>query len=119
MTAPLRVVEVNTPLGTFLPQFIMGAVKENLVFEGTSLAVQEIPYDDAESRCMFDTRFVATAGALRTHGAEALSKCLEEIQRLAVERNGLDYIQSFTLPTGKLWIMDSDYYVTALLPDEY
>ena len=97
----------------------MGSVKDNLVFEDTSLAVQEIPYDDPESRCMFDTRFVATAGALRTHGAETLAKCLEEIQRLAVERNGLDYLQVFTLPTGKLWIIDSDYYVTALMPDEY
>ena len=94
------------------PNFSMGAVKENL-------QPQEVSFEHADSCCMFDTRFVATPAALELHGAEIIGQCLQELQKLAQERNGLDYIQVFRLPRGQLWIMDSDYYVTALLPSDY
>lgn len=120
MTAPLRVVGAGTPLGTLLLQFIMGQVKENLTDATSSaLKMQEIPFDHPDSRCMFDSQFVATTGALRMHGADAIARRLQELQKLAEERKGLDYLQVFRLPSGRLWIIDSDQYVTALLPDEY
>lgn len=100
----------------------MGAVKENLRPEAdtsSALQPQEIPFGHPDSRCMFDTRFVATTGAIETHGAVTLALCLRELQCLARHRNGLDYLQVFRLPSGPLWIIDSDHYVTALLPDEY
>lgn len=99
----------------------MGQVKENLLLEATSSALQpqEIPFDHPDSRCMFDTQFVATTAALRLHGPAEIALCLRELQKLAQERNGLDYLQVFHLPSGPLWIMDSGYYVTALLPSDY
>ena len=99
----------------------MGAVKENLRLEATSSALQtqEISFDHPDSRCMFDGPFYATSGAIEMHGEDMIARCHQELQRLAVERRGLDYLQVFRLPTGKLWLIDSGHYVSALLPDEY
>lgn len=100
----------------------MGAVKENLrplADTSSALQPQEIPFNQPESRCMFDGRFFATPGALETHGEQTIALCLQELEKLAGERNGLDYLQVFRLSTGRLWIIDSGAYVTALLPEEY
>ncbi len=99
----------------------MGAVKENLRPEDTSLALQkqEISFEHPDSRCMFDGPFYSTSGVLEVHGADTIARCHLELQQLAGERNGLDYLQVFCLPSGKLWLIDSGHYVTALLPDEY
>lgn len=100
----------------------MGAVKENLVpVDDTSsaLQIQEIPFDHPDSRCMFDSPVYTTPGALETHGADTIALCLQELQKLARQRGGLDYLQVFRLLGGPLWIIDSDRYVTALLPEEY
>lgn len=100
----------------------MGAVKENLViFDDTSsaLEMQEIPFCHPDSRCMFDGPFYSTPGALEAHGAVTIALCVRELQKLAADRNGLDYLQIFRLPNGPLWIMDRGHYVSVLLPSEY
>ena len=87
--------------------------------ESLILKTQEIPFDHPDSRYMFDSQFFATTAALKEFGAETIGFCLDVLQKLAREQNGLDYLQVITLPKGTLWIMDSDSYVTALLPSDY
>ena len=127
MTAPLRVVGVRTPLGTFLPQFFMGSVKENLRPEDTSSALQtqEIPFDHPDSRYMFqpgDKPFLATPAAIELHGDD-IGRWLIQLQTLALEKNGLDYLQVVTIPgrPEPLWFIEDDDggAITALLPSDY
>ena len=88
------------------------------------LQMQEIPYDDPESRCMFrpgpKKPFVATPAALAMY-PEALSRCLRQLHQLAVEKNGLAYFQIFDDPDKPegLWFMEDGQAITALLPSDY
>ena len=65
------------------------------------LKVQEIPYDDPDSRYMFQPSpqkpFVTTPAAIAMY-RDAIARCLSQLQQLAVEKNGLDYLQVFEDP---------------------
>jgi hypothetical protein len=90
------------------------------------LKPQEIPYDSPESNCYFSPGlkpFLATPAAVEMYGMETIIECLREVQRMAFEHGGLDYIQVFEDPRKPepLWIIeDGDGgAITALLPSDY
>ena len=88
------------------------------------LQMQEIPYNDPESRYMFrpgpKKPFFATPAALAMY-PEALSRCLRQLYALALKENGLDYFQVFEDPDKpeSLWFMEDDQAITALLPSDH
>lgn len=92
-----------------------------------TLRPQEIPFDDPHSRFFFQPEaekpFVATRGAFALYGAEAIHRCLNQLQALAQERSGIDYLQVFLDPTKaeNLWFFEDGPggAITALLPSEY
>ena len=94
--------------------------------ENPILKVQEIPYDHPDSQYMFqpgpEKPFVATPAAIELY-RDAIFRCLVKIQTLAVEKNGLDYLQVFDDPDKPeaLWFMEDDPggAITALLPSDY
>ena len=87
---------------------------------------QEIPYDHADSSCLFrpkkDMPFLATPAAIALYG-DAILTCLSSLQKLALFHNGLDYLQVFTDPEKDeaLWFIEDGPggAITALLPSEY
>ena len=90
------------------------------------LKLQEIPYDAPTSTNLFmptsDKPFLLTPAAQDEFGIGTIIFCLSKLQRLAAERNGLDYHQVFTRADGlRLWfIEDGDGgAITALLPSDY
>ena len=92
-----------------------------------TLKQQEIPFDHADSCNFFQPTvnkpFVATPAALDRFGQDAIVRCLAELQRLADQHQGLDYLQVFLTQDGSdpLWfIEDGDGgAITALLPSDY
>lgn len=86
---------------------------------------QEIPLGHPDSCHMFRKRLVATQGALRAFGVEAIYACFLHLQKKAQEHNGIDYHQVFQVladrPCGStvLWFVEDDEVVTALLPSDY
>ena len=90
------------------------------------LQVQEISYDDPDSRYMFQPSpqkpFVTTPAAIAMY-RDAIGRCLSQLQQLAVEKNGLDYLQVFEDPDKPegLWFMEDDDggAITALLPSDH
>jgi hypothetical protein len=88
------------------------------------LQIQEIPYDDPESRYMFrpgpGKQFVATPAAIAMY-PEAICRCLTKLQELAAKKNGLDYLQMFDDPdkSESLWFMEDEQAITALLPSDH
>ena len=91
------------------------------------LRPQEIPFDDPQSKYLFQPSpakpFVATPAALERFGRDMIVACLQMLQRKAAEHNGVDYLQVFEDPTkgGRLWFMEDDEggAITALLPSDY
>lgn len=92
-----------------------------------TLKAQGIPFDHADSTCMFrpgnDKPFVATPAAIAAYGQETIVACLEELRRLATAHNGLDYLQVFEDPRKReaLWFIEDGPggAITALLPSDY
>jgi hypothetical protein len=92
-----------------------------------TLKTQEIPFDHPDSRWLFQASatkpFLATPAALVRFGSDTIMRCLAQLQALARERQGLDYLQVFVPPDGSesLWfIEDGDGgAITAILPSEY
>lgn len=90
------------------------------------LKPQEIPFDHPESRYMFqpgpDKPLAATPAAIAMY-RDAIHRCLTQLQELAVEKNGLDYLQVFEDPDRPeaLWFIDDGPGgpITALLPSDY
>lgn len=90
------------------------------------LKVQEIPFDHPDSRYMFqpsaEKPFLSTPGAIAIY-REQIYHCLIQLQELAKQHNGLDYLQVFTAPDDgeDLWFIEDDAggAVTALLPSDY
>ena len=90
------------------------------------LLVQEIPYDDPDSRYMFqpssEKPFVATPAAIAIY-RDAIYRCLVQLQKLAIEKNGLDYQQVFedSSRPEPLWFIEDDDggAITALLPSDH
>jgi len=90
------------------------------------LFVPEIPYDDPDSWYMFqpsaEKPFVATPDEIAIY-RDAIYRCLVQLQQLAMEKNGLDYLQVFDDPDRPepLWFMEDDDggAITALLPSDH
>ena len=91
-----------------------------------TLKAQEIPFDHPDSRYCFQPSpqkpFLATPAAIALY-ADAIPRCLAQLQALAQLHGGLDYLQVFTDP-GKaeaLWFIEDDDggAITALLPSDY
>ncbi len=90
------------------------------------LKVQEIPYDHPDSRYMFkpgaEKPFLATPAAIESY-RHAIHACLAELQALAEQKRGLDYLQVFDDPekAEALWFIEDDTggAITALLPSDY
>ncbi|MGA2618940.1 MAG: hypothetical protein ABSF26_15120 [Thermoguttaceae bacterium] len=91
-----------------------------------TLKPQEIAFDDPRSDCRFqpsDTKpFLATPAALAAYG-DTIFPCLAALQRLAKEKDGIDYLQVFTDPSQHeaLWFIEDGEggAITALLPSDY
>lgn len=90
------------------------------------LKAQEIPFDHPDSRYMFqpspEKPFLSTPAAIALY-REQVYLCLTQLQELAREHNGLDYLQVFEHSKGveSLWFMEDDEggAITALLPSDY
>lgn len=65
------------------------------------LKAQEIPYDHPESVNMFqpgpDKPFLTTPAAIELY-RDQIYRCLAQLQQLAQEKGGLDYLQVFDDP---------------------
>jgi hypothetical protein len=91
-----------------------------------TLKAQEIPFDNPDSCNFFQPNdkkpFLATPAALAAYG-DVILPCLLSLQRLARERDGLDYLQVFLDPTKPeaLWFIEDGEggAITALLPSDY
>jgi len=90
------------------------------------------PQEQENKKYFFNGRSLITAGAqaLLTQ-AEAI-KMVQELQKLAIEKKGIDYLQVFKNENGKrIWVIDQldegmkkehppeHNYFTILLPSEY
>lgn len=90
------------------------------------LKPQEIPYDHPDSRYMFqpsdEKPLLSTPAAIAVY-REQIHRCLTQLQELARQHNGLDYLQVFEDPdnTEALWFIEDDIggAITALLPSDY
>lgn len=91
------------------------------------LKPQEVPFDDPRSNCFFrpgpTKPFVATPEALKLYDEQTIIGCLFQLQDLAKEHDGIDYLQVFidSSKSEHLWfIEDGDGgAITVLLPSEY
>jgi hypothetical protein len=91
-----------------------------------TLKMQEIAFDAPASRYHFrpsaDKPFVATPAAIEHYG-DLLWPCLHQLQALATEQGGIDYLQVFEDPSKPeaLWLIEDDTggAITALLPSDY
>ena len=106
----------RTPLGTFLPQFIMGAMKELYASLGdeTSPAVltlkpQEIPLNHKWSDCMFipmRRKPLAVTPRARALYGDQIEACLQKLQALAQIHGGLSSLQVFHHgELSELWLL--------------
>jgi hypothetical protein len=90
------------------------------------LKTQEIPFDHPQSCNMFRPQankpLVATPAAVDLYGRSILTYWMQ-LQKLAIEKNGLDYLQVFENSTGQepLWFIEDGEggAITALLPSDY
>lgn len=90
------------------------------------LKTQEIPFDHPDSRYMFQPGsvkpFLATPAAIQAY-RHAIYDCLLQLQNLAREKNGIDYLQVFDDPDQPeaLWFIEDDDggAITALLPSDH
>jgi hypothetical protein len=90
------------------------------------LKVEEIPFDHPDSHYMFqpgpEKPFLATPAAIALY-RDAIYRCLTELQRLAGQKQGLDYLQVFEDPdkAEPLWFIEDDAggAITALLPSDH
>ena len=90
------------------------------------LKIQEIPFDHPESRYMFrpepNKPLVATPAALDLYGRSILDYLIQ-LQTLARQKNGLDYLQVFedSSKSEPLWFIEDGEggAITALLPSDY
>ena len=91
-----------------------------------TLKPQEIPLDSPDSRYMFqpgpDKPFLATPAAIALY-REQIHHCLTQLQELARQHQGIDYLQVFndSEKAEALWFIEDDTggAITALLPSDY
>lgn len=90
------------------------------------LKMQEIPFESPESKYMFRPApwkpLVATPAAIELY-RDQIHRCLTQLQELAIEKKGIDYLQVFDDPdkAEALWFIEDDIggAITALLPSDY
>ena len=85
---------------------------------------QEPSFDHPDSRCRFrldgTKPVVATREALAEFSRDEILKALLLLEEKAVEHDGLDYLQSFKDELERrLWVIENDEAITALLPEDY
>ena len=91
------------------------------------LKKQEIPFPDRQSTNLFVPKrnkpFVATRNAVDVFGETIILEKLCELQILARQHHGLDYLQVFTSQNGgkDLWFIEDGEggAITALLPEDH
>ena len=91
-----------------------------------TLKMQEVAFTDPASHYQFqpsaEKPFVSTPAAIEYYG-EVLWPCLHQLQQLADEHDGIDYLQVFEDPSKPepLWFIEDDAggAITALLPSDY
>ena len=91
------------------------------------LKPQEIAFDDPRSSCRFRSNgtkpFLTTPGARELYGDVIVCGCLSILQALAIEHDGIDYLQVFIddKKPEPLWFIEDGEggAITALLPSEY
>ncbi len=90
------------------------------------------PQEQENQKYFFNGKGVMTAGAQDLLKREEAIKIVQELQPLAIEKGGLDYLQTFKNEKGeRIWVIDQlntsmkkehpkehDYF-TILLPSEY
>lgn len=92
-----------------------------------TLKTQEIPLDHPDSCNSFQPLagkpFLATPAAIDLYGTETILACLRQLQVLAHEHHGLDYLQVFIDPDRPeaLWFIEDGEggAITALLPSDH
>lgn len=90
-----------------------------LVWQG-----QEPPFDHPDScwhyRLDSSKPVVATRAATFEFTREEILGAFEFLQQKAVEHRGLDYIQTFKDRRGRrLWVIENEEAITAMLPEDY
>ena len=85
---------------------------------------QEPPLDHPDSYCRFcldgSKPVVATKAALAEFTRDEILKALLLLEEKAVEHDGLDYLQTFKDESERrLWVIENDEAITALLPEDY
>lgn len=85
---------------------------------------QEPPFDHPDSCCRFrldgSKPVVATKNATVEFTREDILCALLLLEELAVKHDGLDYLQSFKDELERrLWVIENDEAITALLPEDY
>lgn len=91
-----------------------------------TLKMQEVPFTDPASHYQFQPGpqkpFVSTPAAVEHYG-DVLWPCLHQLQSLADEHDGIDYLQVFedSSKPEPLWFIEDDAggAITALLPSDY
>ncbi len=90
-----------------------------------TLRRQEIPLDHPDSCFRFlgsRKPILTTPGAVEFFGRLTIVACLQHLQALASQHDGLDYLQVFETPGGaRLWFIEDGEggAITALLPTDY
>ena len=85
---------------------------------------QELSFDDSESRWHFrldgSKPVVSTQNATTEFTREEILSVLQLLERKAFEHCGLDYLQTFKDEMHRrLWMIENDEAITALLPEDY
>ncbi len=85
---------------------------------------QEPPFDHPDSNWRFrldgSKPVVATRNATVEFMRDEITEVLELLQQKAIEHDGLVYLQTFKDETGRrLWVIENEEAVTALLPSNY
>lgn len=90
------------------------------------------PQEQKNQKYFFNGKGLVTAGAQALLTREEAIQIVQELQKLAIEQNGLDYLQTYKNEKGeRVWVIDQldtnmkkdhpkehDYF-TVLLPSEY
>ena len=90
------------------------------------------PQERDDQKYFFNGKCLVTRGAQELLSEEDALNIIAELQKLAKEQNGLDYLQAFKNEDGKkIWVIDQldekmktehppeHNYFTILLPSEY
>jgi hypothetical protein len=85
---------------------------------------QEPPFDHPDSCCRFrldgSKPVVATKNATVEFTRDEILKALLLLEEKAEEHDGLDYLQTFKDESERrLWVIENDEAITALLPEDY